>query len=66
MLIISFFNSKYFDTHIHFTTLFENSLPIVNLAVYLFFWLILMWALFHNTPNISLLVTMSEAWVLLH
>lgn len=37
MLIISFFNSKYFDTHIHFTTLFESSLPIVNLAVYHFF-----------------------------
>lgn len=36
MLIISFFNSKYLDTHIHFTTLFESSLLIVNLAVYHF------------------------------
>lgn len=31
-----FFNSKYLDTHIHFTTLFESSLLIVNLAVYHF------------------------------
>lgn len=35
MLIISFFISKYLDTHIHFI-LFESSPPIVNLAVYHF------------------------------